>query len=270
MVQLGHPATPDRWQPGRHRAPSRLLADGEPKVSEDGKTITVTHQDEHEVRAPPVEPRGRPPPTSSTRSSARSARRRRTATPDRTSPHRRLREAVKAAQDDPTGGAPDISGHHDAGRQTLVFKLTSTSVDGVAGALSLPISVPVPEEYAEKYDAETPSTTARTARLHGPVHGRERRRGQAHGYARARRSSWSATRTGTADADFRPAYLDAITIQEGNDDTDVGRARRSSPASASGQRRLRPPPSVTQAGARPTADGPADRARRAAVAATSR
>jgi peptide/nickel transport system substrate-binding protein len=69
-----------------------------------------------------------------------------------------MAKAVKEAQDDPTGGAPDISGITTPDDHTLQIKLTNTSSIGVIGALSLPVSAPVPEEYAKKYDAENPST----------------------------------------------------------------------------------------------------------------
>ncbi len=49
-------------------------------------------------------------------------------------------EAVKAAQDDPTGGAPDISGITAPDDTTLEIKLTNTSSLGVIGALTLPVS----------------------------------------------------------------------------------------------------------------------------------
>ena len=67
-------------------------------------------------------------------------------------------KAVKEAQDNPTGGAPDISGITAPDDTTLEIKLTNTTAAGVTGALTLPVSSPVPEEYAKQYDAENPST----------------------------------------------------------------------------------------------------------------
>ena len=93
-------------------------------------------------------------------------------------------------------------------------------------ALSLPISAPVPEEYAKKYDAENPSTygehqvaTVRPELRHGKLRlqpGKE--------IKLVRNPNWDP------NTDWRPAYVDKIDIQEGFADTDVGRARRSSPA----------------------------------------
>ncbi len=39
----------------------------------------------------------------------------------------------------------------------LTLDLTDTTSIGVEGALSLPVSAPVPKEYAAKYDKKTPS-----------------------------------------------------------------------------------------------------------------
>src|SRR4029079_12954972 len=63
-------------------------------------------------------------------------------------------KAIKEAQDNPTGGAPDISGITTPDDTTLEIKLTTTTSIGVIGALTLPVSAPVPEEYAKQYDAE--------------------------------------------------------------------------------------------------------------------
>ena len=67
-------------------------------------------------------------------------------------------KAIKEAQDNPTGGAPDISGITAPDDTTLEIKLTDTTSIGVIGALTLPVSAPVPEEYAKQYDTENPST----------------------------------------------------------------------------------------------------------------
>ena len=94
-----------------------------------------------------------------------------------------------------------------------------------------------------------------------PVHDRERLRETARldrATRRTRRSTWSATRTGTAsDGDFRPAYLDEITIQEGFADT-VSASRRSSTGSAQVNGDFSAPPTVDQAGGDLGRGGPAD------------
>ena len=143
-------------------------------------------------------------------------------------------KAIKEAQDNPTGGAPDISGITAPDDTTLEIKLNDTTSIGVIGALTLPVSSPVPEEYAKQFDAENPSTYGEHQVATGPymiendcVDDTARwstRSATASSPAtrRTRRSTWFATRTGRrseARTDFRPAYLDEITIQEGFADT---------------------------------------------------
>ena len=159
-------------------------------------------------------------------------------------------EAVKEAQDDPTGGAPDISGITATDDTTLEIKLTDTSSIGVIGALSLPVSAPVPEEYAKEFDAENPSTYGEHQVATGPYM-IENNEGERSATPRTRRSTWSATRTGrragTSEGDFRPAYLDEITIQEGFADT-VSAGKKILTGSAQVNGDFGAPPSVDQAG----------------------
>ena len=121
-------------------------------------------------------------------------------------------DAIKEAQDDPTGGAPDISGITAPDDTTLVLKLTDTSSLGAIGALTLPVSAPVPEEYAEKYDAENPSTYGEHQLSTGPYMIDEYTPNKV--IHLVRNPNWEAS-----DGDYRPAYLDEITFQEGFADT---------------------------------------------------
>ncbi len=91
-------------------------------------------------------------------------------------------EAVKQAQDNPTGGAPDISGITTPDDQTLEIKLTNTSSLGVIGALTLPVSAPVPEEYAKQFDAQNPSTYGENQVATGPYMIENNAQGEAIGY----------------------------------------------------------------------------------------
>ena len=134
--------------------------------------------------------------------------------------------------------APNISGITTPDDHTLVIKLTNTSSVPVIQALSLPMSAPVPQEYAKKYDAQSPSTYGSYVTFTGPymvqndcdvkvdssTHTAKAQNsscsGKLTGYSPGkeidlvRNPNW----TGSKEGDYRPAYLDQITIQEGFSD----------------------------------------------------
>ncbi|MDX6583177.1 MAG: peptide/nickel transport system substrate-binding protein [Solirubrobacterales bacterium] len=196
-----------------------LLAAELPTVSSDGKTITYTLRDD--VMYSPAPPDGDQSwkPRAATAADVKYAIER-SLLPGVPNGYVQtylsgvdgIDAAVKAAQADPTGGAPDISGITAPNDTTLVIKLTNTSALGVEGALSLPVSAPVPADYAEQYDAENPSTYGENQVSTGPY--------MVNSYtpnkeiALVRNPNWKAS-----DADYRPAYLDNITFQEGFADT---------------------------------------------------
>jgi peptide/nickel transport system substrate-binding protein len=144
-------------------------------------------------------------------------------------------DAIKQAQDNPTGGAPEISGITTPDDQTLEIKLTNTTSLGVIGALTLPVSSPVPEEYAKKYDAENPSTYGEHQVATGPYmienacvaggKNTDNCDGALTGYTPnkeihlVRNPNWGGEPGSPPDWDFRPAYLDEVNVQEGFADT---------------------------------------------------
>jgi peptide/nickel transport system substrate-binding protein len=118
-----------------------------------------------------------------------------------------------------TGPIAPVSGIQTPDDNTIVFTLKSARGPVFAQSLVMPITVPVPEEYAKPFDAKTPSTydqyvaftgaymiknDPKTGELTGRVPGKE--------ISMVRNPNWDKA------TDFRPAYLDAIEIQEGNDD----------------------------------------------------
>ena len=207
------------WAPPDVEQPSPLLAESLPTVSEDGKTITYKLRDDV-MYSPPVD-------RAATAADVKYAIER-SLLPGVPNGYTQtylagvegLDTAVKQAQDDPTGGAPDISGITAPDDTTLEIKLTDTSSIGVIGALSLPVSAPVPEEYASEYDAENPSTYGEHQVASGPYMIENNAEGELTGYTPnreihlIRNPNWEASA-----GDFRPAYLDEITFQEGFSDT---------------------------------------------------
>ena len=53
-----------------------------------------------------------------------------------------------------------IPGIETPDRGTIVFRLSDRAGAALAGALAMPVTVPVPKEYARRFDAENPSTYA--------------------------------------------------------------------------------------------------------------
>ena len=196
-----------------------LLAAEEPTVSADGKTITYKLRDDVKF-SPPVN-------RTATSADVKYAIER-SLLPGVANGYSQtylkgivgFDDAVKQAQSDPTGGAPDISGITTPDDTTLVIELTDTTSIGVEGALSLPVSAPVPEEYAKPYDAENPSTYGVHQVASGPYMIENDADGELTGYTPnkeihlVRNPNWEPS-----DGDHRPAYLDEITIQEGFADT---------------------------------------------------
>jgi peptide/nickel transport system substrate-binding protein len=208
------------WAPADVEKPTPLLATADPTVSEDGHTVTFKLRDDV-MYSPPVN-------RAATAADVKYAI-------DRSllpgvpngyvqtylSGVTGIQKAVKEAQADPTGGAPDISGITAPDDTTLVVHLDDTSSIGVIGALSLPVSAPVPEEYAKQFDAENPSTYGENQVSTGPyMIENDPKTGELTGYTPnkeihlIRNPNWTAS-----DEDYRPAYLDDITFQEGFADT---------------------------------------------------
>ena len=77
------------------------------------------------------------------------------------------RDPGRPKKPDPKG-VPNISGIQTPDDQTLVFKLTAPRSGPVIGAMALPLTVPVPEEYAKKFDAKNPSTYDQHVAFIGP------------------------------------------------------------------------------------------------------
>jgi peptide/nickel transport system substrate-binding protein len=125
----------------------------------------------------------------------------------------------------PTKGVKPISGITTPDDQTIVFKLTKPTAVTMAAALVMPITVPVPEEYAKKFDAESPSTYDQHVVFTGPYMVRSDASGKNVGRDPGKRIDLVRNPNWNKDTDFRPAYLDEITIEEGNDDLTVASRR---------------------------------------------
>jgi peptide/nickel transport system substrate-binding protein len=91
----------------------------------------------------------------------------------------------------------------------------------LAGALAMPISAPVPEDYAAPLDAKNPSDYGGNQVSTGPYMIENDASGKAIGYEAGRRIHLVRNPNWDPSLDDRPAYLDEIEIQQGNDDPTV-------------------------------------------------
>jgi len=229
MVTSATQSNLEAYAPADVEQATPLLATDHPTISDDGKTITYTLRDDV-MFSPPVS-------RVATAADVKYAIER-SLLPGVPNGYVQtylsgvegIDKAVKEAQDNPTGGAPQISGITAPDDTTLVIKLTNTTSLGVIGALTLPVSAPVPEEYAKEFDAENPSTYGEHQVATGPymienacVQGSQPNDdcdGALTGYTPnkeihlVRNPNWKAS-----SEDFRPAYLDDIEFQEGFADT---------------------------------------------------
>lgn len=240
MVTSATQSQLEGWAPADVEQATPLLATGPPTVSDDGKTVTYTINDDVKF-SPPVD-------RTVTSADVKYAIER-SLLPGVPNGYVQtylagvegIDKAIKEAQDNPTGGAPDISGITTPDDTTLEIKLTDTTSIGVIGALTLPVSAPVPEEYAKTYDAQNPSTYGEHQVATGPYMIQNacvddagkvvdpKCDGELTGYTPnkeihlVRNPNWGTVDDSGSvtkpDWDFRPAYLDQITIQEGFADT---------------------------------------------------
>jgi peptide/nickel transport system substrate-binding protein len=120
--------------------------------------------------------------------------------------------------------APNISGIITPDDRTLVLKLTKPTAAVVVQALSLPIGAPVPEEYAKQFDAESPSTYSEHLVGTGPYMIENDDQGNVTGYNPGKEIDLVRNPNWDPSTDYRPAYVDKIQFKEGF--TDVNSAVR--------------------------------------------
>jgi peptide/nickel transport system substrate-binding protein len=125
-----------------------------------------------------------------------------------------------------SGPYQEVPGIETPDKYTIVFKLTKGTGAALAGALAMPISVPVPKEFAQRYDRESPSTYGEQyAVFTGPYMIPSDANGKLTGYQPGQRMSLVRNPQYSDVDDFRPAYLDAIDFEYGNDDNAVATRR---------------------------------------------
>jgi peptide/nickel transport system substrate-binding protein len=104
---------------------------------------------------------------------------------------------------------------------TLVIHLSRPSGVGVAAALVMPITVPVPEEYARKFDEKNPSTYNTHVVFTGPYMVKNDAAGNLVGYRPNQSIQLVRNPNWDRSTDYKPAYLDSILMRTNASDLDV-------------------------------------------------
>jgi peptide/nickel transport system substrate-binding protein len=115
------------------------------------------------------------------------------------------------------GKAKEISGITTPDDQTLVIKLKRPTASIVIGAMALPGTAPVPKEYAQKYDEGKQSQYGLHLVTTGPYMVQADSSGKITGYQPGRKITMVRNPNWDKSTDWRPAYLDKIIVEEGND-----------------------------------------------------
>jgi peptide/nickel transport system substrate-binding protein len=111
-----------------------------------------------------------------------------------------------------------ISGLKTEGKYKLVIELTQPTAIRMSHALVMPITIPVPQEYASKFDSKTPSTYGFHVVFTGPYMVKNNSAGDLTGYKPSQEIALIRNPNWNRSTDYRPAYLNSITINEGNSD----------------------------------------------------
>ena len=189
--------------------PEPDLAEGPPEISEDGRTVTVTIRDGVKF-SPPVD-------RAVTSADVKYAIER-GFKPEVSGPYVGAYmgdlEGLKAYQD---GNAEEISGIETPDDRTIVFNLARPRGAIFAGALALPASAPVPKELAERLDRRQPSGYDKFKAFTGPYMIENDEQGRLTGYTPGSEIRLVRNPNWDASTDYKPAYLDSITIEQGND-----------------------------------------------------
>jgi peptide/nickel transport system substrate-binding protein len=198
--------------------PQPDLADGEPQISDDKKTITVKIKPDVKY-APPVD---RAVVADDVEYAIERAFSANVPSGYATS----YFGDITGSPDEPSKGVKDIPGVTATDDTTIEIKLDRPVGESVAQALVMPITVPVPRDYAEKYDAKSPSEYDQYVAFTGPYMVKnDPSTGKVTGRDPGKRIELVRNPNWNKDTDFRPAYLDSITIEEGNDDLTVASRR---------------------------------------------
>jgi peptide/nickel transport system substrate-binding protein len=195
------------------------LAEGDPKISSDNKTITVKIRKGVKY-APPV---NREVKAQDVKYAIERAFTSNVPSGYATSYFAEIEGAPSSPI--PISKLKPFSGLETPDDNTLVIKLTKPVAQRVAAALVMTITVPVPEEYAKKFDAKSPTDYDQYVAFTGPYMVKNDKSGKTVGRDPGKKIELVRNPNWDKSTDYRPAFLDSITIEEGNDDLTVASRR---------------------------------------------
>jgi peptide/nickel transport system substrate-binding protein len=202
------------YKPNTFKETTPDMAEKQPEISADGKTITIKIR--HGVHfSPPV--------NREVTSADVAYGMERVASPNVANPYYLGYWTAIEGMEKSTGGP--IPGIKTPDKYTLVLKLTEPVAPIVIGAMALPGSAPVPQEYAKKFDAKKPSEYGNHQVATGPYMLKADSSGNVLGvgYQPGKSATLVRNPDWTASTDYRPAYLDEIKFSIGGDTNVIGR-----------------------------------------------
>ncbi|HEY1834563.1 MAG TPA: ABC transporter substrate-binding protein [Solirubrobacteraceae bacterium] len=190
------------------------MAEGEPEISSDGKTVKVKLKEGVKFS---------PPVNEEVTSEDVAYAIERGANPNVANPY--LHAYFEAVEGVPKADGGPIKGIETPSKHEIVFHLTEPKGQLVADALVLPLTAAVPKKYAEKFDKHKPSDYGNYQVATGPYMLKNNSEGKVLGSGYIPGKSATLVRNPNWDAskDFRPAYLNEIAIKIGGTNAVIGR-----------------------------------------------
>jgi peptide/nickel transport system substrate-binding protein len=198
-----------RYKPNDTTKPSPDLADGQPQVSSDGKTVTIKIKQGVKF-SPPVN-------REVTAADVKYAMERDFLPQVGNGYANSYWPDIIGAKDMASGKAKTIKGITTPDKYTLKIQLDRPVASIVIGAMALPGTAPVPKEYAAKYDAGKKSEYGPHLVTTGPYMIPNNSSGKVTGYVPGRSITLVRNPNWDPKTDWRPAYLDKIIVKEGID-----------------------------------------------------
>lgn len=200
------------FEPGDPQNAKADLADGDPEISDDKKTVTVKIKKDIKY-APPV---NRAVTSADVKYGFE-----RFFSVNVGGQYPGYFNMIEGAPQKPTKGVKEISGIETPDDQTVIFKLSKPVGISFAAALVMPIAIPVPEDYAKEFDAKNPSTYNTHIAMTGPYMVKNDSKGATTGYKPGKSISLVRNPNWNPETDARPAYLDSIFIKTDASDANV-------------------------------------------------